>query len=182
MLTAHPRIRRHPSRIARRLLVVPALALAGCGDSRVADRGDSTAQAPAPAPAVGAPGVAADSAACPLTGAWRPCSVKDRLEKAGLAPRLEQEGIRRPGFAVPGSRYAIGDASLEVFLYASPADRLRDVAALDSATASPRGTRTDWPKPPTLMGSGNLAAVLHGARERQVERVALALTAGLPEH
>ena len=181
MATAHPRFRRH-ARPGVHLVLAAAIAISGCGGAKNADDADSAgARAPGAPGTTASPAATADPSACPLTGAWRTCSVQDRLEKAGLAPQLQPEPVRRPGFGVPGARFAIGKASLEVFLYPSADARLRDVAALDSATASPRGAATDWPDPPTLMGSGNMAAVLYGARERQVERVALALTAGLPQ-
>ena len=170
-------------RLAGRIALAGLLAAAGCGgrdgasdEGRAATAATATSGSDTTRAGVGTPG----KDECPLTGAWRRCSVEDRLERAGLAPQLQPEPVRRAGFAVAGTRYQVGRGTLEVFLFESAAARDRAVAALDSTSASPRGTRGDWPATPTLMGSGNLAAVVYGVRDREVERVALALSAGLP--
>ena len=173
----------HPVRAPRGrgvtvVALAATLALAACGGGA----GEDTASVAAtPRPAASASARAPGDSSCPLTGAWRECSILDRLEKAGMAPARIGGTVERDGFTTPGIRYALGKATLEVFLYASEAERVRVVGALDSATASPPGRPTDWPKPPVLMASGNMAAVFHGGRAREAERVALALTAGLPE-
>lgn len=171
----------------RRALATGALVAAvACGGDREGARDTAIATAGTPPATAGAPAPAAGGGTgCDMFGAWRPCSVRRRLEEAGLAPQETGDTIRAPGFAVPGARWTIGEATLVVFLYPSPSARERDTRALDTLTAAPRGaTSSPWPKlhPPTLMASGNLAAVLHGPRvsQRQRERVVLALTAGLP--
>ena len=155
------------------LTLAGLLLLAGCGGGeRSAARPDTIVAGPAGATA---------RSDCPLTGAWRPCSVQDRLERAGLAPKLENDTTHRAGFSVPGTRVTLGRATLELFLYPSEAARARDTGALDSARAAPRDRAGNWPALPTLITSGNLAAVLYDAKEAQAERVALALGAGLPQ-
>jgi len=54
------------------------------------------------------------------------------------------------------------------------------VAAIDTVTVAPRGGVVNWPMPPTLITSNNLAAVLISDNGRLVERVQNAITAGLP--
>jgi hypothetical protein len=153
-----------------------ALALAACGtrDDPVARAADTTSPeghfvAPALQPG-GAP-------PCALGALWAQCSVRERLERAGLAPQ-PVDTVRHAFLHVPGQRYKVGDAELQAFVYETTDMRQRDTAPLDSVRAAPPGVETSWERPPTLITSGNLAAILIGGNERQVERVTLALTAG----
>lgn len=114
---------------------------------------------------------------CPAGALWAQCSVRERLERSGLAPQAV-DTVRHAFLHVPGQRYRLGDAELQAFVYESAAMRERDTAPLDSIRAAPPGTETTWERPPTLITSGNLAAILLGGNARQVERVTLALTAG----
>ena len=114
---------------------------------------------------------------CPAGALWAQCSVRERLERSGLAPQ-PVDTVRHAFLHVPGQRYRLGDAELQAFVYESAAMRERDTAPLDSIRAAPPGTETTWERPPTLITSGNLAAILLGGNARQVERVTLALTAG----
>lgn len=82
---------------------------------------------------------------------------------------------------VPAAVYGVGRGELQVYVYPSVAARERAISALDTTRVAPRATPFAWPKPPTLIVSNNLAAVLLTDDERLVERVQLALTAGLPE-
>lgn len=119
---------------------------------------------------------------CPATGAWALCSVEKRLEQAGFVPRkLEQVGQKRAGFSVAPTTYALGRATLEVFLYPDAASLARDWSKLDTVSGSPRGTTTAWPVPPTVLRSVNLAAVYLTESPTQAERLTLALTAGAPQ-
>ncbi len=162
-----------------------ACLVAGCGgggDGGAGGAGDSGAAAAA----AGTSTPVADSAgvpACRLEGDWTPCAVEDRLLHAGVVLDRQPDLVRHDFLRVPGTRYHVGSADheLQVFLYASEADRRRDTDALDSATASPRGTRVTWPAPPTLVLSQNLAAIILSLNDRTVERLALALGAGLPQ-
>jgi len=146
---------------------VPLSAIAGCdrGAERKMDTDSGAVAPPVPAAAAGE---------CPLTGKWELCSVRDRLEHAGLVPQ-PRDSVR-PAFAsVPGVVYGIGRGELQIFLYPDSAARARDFARFDAAQVqSPAGT-------PTLITSNNLAAILLSDNATQVERVRLALTAGLPE-
>jgi hypothetical protein len=68
-----------------------------------------------------------------------------------------------------------------VFVYPSEAALAKDVASLDTLTASPRGRPTSWETPPTFVRSANLAAVLLTDSPVQAERLTLAITAGAPQ-
>lgn len=118
-----------------------------------------------------------------MEGDWTPCAVEDRLVHAGVVIEKQPEPATYAFFSVPGVRYHVGSAEhqLLVFLYPSAQAREKDTALLDSATVSPKGTRVTWPEPPTLVVSNNLAAVILSLNDRTVERLALALSAGLPQ-
>ena len=119
-------------------------------------------------------------ATCPAYGLWRACSVEDRIARAGLAVKRRDEGVRHDFMHVEGLVWETSRAEVQVFLYASEADRKRDTDQLDTVTVAPRGRRIIWGRPATLVTSGNLAAVILSLNERQAERIALALGAGLP--
>lgn len=144
--------------------------------ARVADATTPEGQFATPAaPASGPAGTA--GAPCPAGPVWAQCSVRERLDRAGLAP-VAGDTVRHTFLHVPGQRYRVGDAELQAFVYATAEMRRRDTAPLDSVRAAPPGAETAWERPPTLITSGNLAAILIGGNARQVERVTLALTAG----
>lgn len=117
---------------------------------------------------------------CPQAGAWLPCNVLDRLERAGLVVQKQSEPARVPMFSVEGSTYTTSVSTIYVFLYPDEAARRRDTDRLDSATVAPRGATYTWSDPAVLVTSNNLAAVVVSPNERQSERIVLALGAGLP--
>jgi hypothetical protein len=117
---------------------------------------------------------------CPGTGHWEPCTIFDRLERAGLAPQ-RGDTITKPFLRVAGVTWRIGAASIHIFRYRDSVARHTDSAALDSLHARPRGdTVTMWAGTPTLLVNDNILAVLLSDNAEQVERVSLALTAGPP--
>ncbi|HEX7121455.1 MAG TPA: hypothetical protein VF178_03720 [Gemmatimonadaceae bacterium] len=124
--------------------------------------------------------VAADTTKCPMWGRWRECSVAERLERAGLVATKRDEAERHDFMSVPGTVFETQRTEIQVFLYESEEARARDTDALDSTTVSPRGRQIIWRAPAVLVTSGNLAAIILGLNEREVERAALALGAGLP--
>jgi hypothetical protein len=132
-----------------------------------------------PSPAAGA----ASATGCRMEGEWTPCAIEERLVRAGVVIEKQPATASYPFFSVPGVSYNVGSAEhqLLVFVYPSASARAHDTALLDSATVSPRGTRVTWPAPPTLVVSNNLAAVIVSLNDRTVERLALALSAGLPK-
>ena len=150
------------------------LLLAACSSSE--DARDTSLEGASPPPALRSTG----DTGCVLTGAWRLCSVEDRLERAGLAPRLRADTIRHAFMNVPGQLLLLGDSELQIFLYADSGAMRRDVMRLDTIRVGPPDMMVTWIASPTLITSNNLAAILLGGSERQVERVRNALTAGLP--
>ena len=110
---------------------------------------------------------------CPATGRWELCSLEKRLKRSGfVAERIEGDSSRRPGFEIAPAVYKLGRGRLEVFLYESEQALAKDIA--------PPGATGVWPSSPTLIRSGNLAAVFMDQTPRQAERLVLAITAGAP--
>jgi hypothetical protein len=104
----------------------------------------------------------------------------ERLEDAGLVVTQQAEPVRFPFFSVAGTTYSTTRSTIHVFLYPDRAARARDTDQLDSASVAPRNGTYAWPDPATLVTSNNLAAVVVSPNERQMERIVLALSAGLP--
>jgi len=118
--------------------------------------------------------------ACVGTGHWEPCTIFDRLERAGLAPQ-RGDTVSMAFLSVTGQTWRLGRATLHVFRYRDSVARHRDWVTLDSATARPlTDTITKWPGTPTLLVNDNLLAILLSDNGEQVDRVSLALTAGPP--
>ena len=141
----------------------------------VSPRADSAAAPPATAPASGA----ATTPGCVSVGEWQSCSIEKRLTDAGFVPIHKGPA---PGgvFPVGGTSYALGAAQLHVYIFKSAKEREQAVAGIDTTTVSRRGSPASWPMPPTFITSNNLVAVLVSDNARQIERVQLAITAGLP--
>lgn len=120
-------------------------------------------------------------AACPATGNWAECSVFERLDRAGLAPRRDSAGATEPPLSLKGFLIRIGNSELELYVYSDAGAREREEAKLD------RTKYLEYPAPltmrtqPTLIRSANLIAVLHSRNEHQRERVTDAITAGPPQ-
>lgn len=121
---------------------------------------------------------AADSA-CPMSGLWRRCSVRERLERSGFVVIPASDSVGQPGLGIPGTAYRLGSAELQLFLYADSADARRQESALDAAGARPVDV-SGVLRAPAVIRSNNLLALLFNNNDRQLERVQLALTAGLP--
>jgi hypothetical protein len=119
---------------------------------------------------------------CPHNGLWAVCSVERRLKQSGFVAKKLDETPKRAGFSVKPRVYSLGRSRLEIFIYKDASDLTRDMAALDTVLVVPRGATTSpWESTPTLIRSGNLAAVLLTSSPLQAERVSLALTAGAPQ-
>jgi hypothetical protein len=119
--------------------------------------------------------------ACPATGAWQLCSVVERLDRAGLAPRQEPGNVLEAPLTAPGVAILLGRSELRVFLYADRAARERDQAKLDPAKYAPASEAISMQAEPTLIASENLLAILRSRSDHQRERVSDALTAGPPQ-
>lgn len=117
--------------------------------------------------------------ACVSEGAWQTCSVEKRLIDAGFVP-MKQAAPAAKLFAVEGEEYALGPARLHVYLFPSAKERAAAIAGIDTVAITRPGTPPPWSGPAWLITSNNLVAVLVSDNGRLVERVQLALTAGLP--
>jgi hypothetical protein len=139
---------------------------------------DSTSRTVAPV----ATATARDVSDCPHTGRWAVCSVERRLRQSGFVAKKLDEVPTRAGFSVKPIVYSLGRSRVEIFIYENASDLSRDMAALDTILVAPRGAVTSpWESTPTLIRSGNLAAVLFTSSPLQAERLSLALTAGAPQ-
>lgn len=182
-----PKISRRSVHFMRRFCaagIVVSILCSGCGRGRDAATVASsrTGQAINGAQSQRTAPSAISKADCPRTGRWALCSVEKRLEQSGfVVSRVETGAHYRVGFSVVPVTYTLGRAHLEVFLYPDAAAAAREVAGLDTATAGPRGSRSQWPTPPTFVRSVNLIAVLLTNSPVQAERMSLALTAGPPQ-
>jgi hypothetical protein len=117
---------------------------------------------------------------CPAFGLWQACSVEDRISRAGLAVNRRDEGVHHDWMSVDGLVWETSRSEIQVFLYASEADRKKDTDKLDTVFVSPPDKRIMWRWPAQLVTSNNMAAIILSLNGRQAERIALALGAGLP--
>jgi hypothetical protein len=165
------------------LFLCAGVGACGHGSSRSADSGsvrDLPAQSTAASSAVRASQT--NSSPCPRTGRWALCSLEKRLQQAGfVVRRVTGEAPRRPGFSVAPAVYTLGHSRLEVFVYPDEAALTKDIARIDTLTASPRGRPSTWEMTPTFVRSANLAAVFLSDSPVQAERLTLAITAGAPQ-
>lgn len=121
--------------------------------------------------------------ACPSDGRWNPCVLVDRLVHAGAgAKEVETDTTRVPFLAPPGIHYRIGKNGLLIaFYFADSVAAKKSWRDLDTLRLMPKGdTTTVWPSLVSPIRSGNLVAAFMGTSNAQVERVSLALRAGLP--
>lgn len=162
-------------RIMLLLLGGLVLALAGCRDREAppSERARPAAQVNAVPAAVNGP--------CPADGRWAVCSVMQRLDRAGLAPRRDSGTLVVDPLTQPAIRVHIGRSEMEIVLYPDSAAQARDAARLDASryvsAAAPPTLRGEA----TLIRSANLLAILHSRDDHQRERVSDALTAGPPQ-
>lgn len=155
-------------------LVAALVVAVACGKSDA-----PPARAPAPPP----PAVAQENGACPANGTWAECSVIYRLERAGLAPKVDSSAKpAEPGLGGLAILFKIGlSAQLEIHLYADSAARVAATSALDRSQFV-NGTQPQTIKRErTLIESSNLVGVLTSINGHQRERVSDALTAGPPQ-
>ena len=110
--TARPHLSRFLStRRCSHVVLWMVVAMAACGRTekhqpppRVAADARAAYVGPAPLPT------------CPGTGHWEACTVFDRLERAGLAPR-RGDTIRFSFLKIGGQTWRLGTATLHVFRY-----------------------------------------------------------------
>ena len=150
----------------------------GCG--RAEPAADTTASSPTPV-ATATTAAAPAGERCPATGLWSQCAIVERLERSGLAPRVDSTATpTEPPLTAKGFLVRVGRADLEVYLYPDAASRERDQARLDRAKYVEYAAPVAMENQATLIASGNALAVLHSRNDHQRERVGDAITAGAP--
>ena len=132
------------------------------------------------APALAAP--VADNK-CPPDGRWAECSVIYRLERAGVAPKIDS--TTKPNEKTLGGTplmLKIGlSAQLEVHIYPDSNARIADAAKLDRAEFVVGTAPQTIKRERTLIESANLIGLLTSLNAHQRERVSDALSAGPPQ-
>ncbi|MHB1298016.1 MAG: hypothetical protein ACYC0B_05740 [Gemmatimonadaceae bacterium] len=121
------------------------------------------------------------AAATPATGLWTEEQLLDRLVRAGVAPRRAENPRRLAAWMNRDPVVLLaGGGEVHAWIYPDSVARLAVTAKLDSESATPRGETIPFTPPMRFVVQSNLAAVVSGGSERNLERVALALQAGLP--
>ncbi len=150
--------------------------LAGCG-------GDSAEEQQAAERTAIAAGqaTAAQAAALPATGLWSEAHLMDRLSRAGVLPRA-REGTppAAPWMSRPPIALTAGGGEVYVWIYADSVARRAVTDQLDPETGVPLGTTSPFAPPMMFVTNNNLAAIITGGTEQNIERIMLALQAGLP--
>jgi len=148
-------------------------------------KGDAEPVKVAP-PAVAAdprPDVLAPGDACPEDGRWKPCTMLDRMERAGLVLKaVETDTIRLPYLTPAGLHYKVGKTGLLIaFYYQDSLQAKAEWAKLDTVALVPPGdTVTRWPAKPSSIRAANVIAAYFFANATQIERVRLLFEGGLP--
>jgi hypothetical protein len=176
MMCPHHLPMREPERATRLLLFL--VLIASCSKA-----GD----APPPRDTTTAPRVEAGAAPgdpkCPATGMWADCSLLYRLERAGLAPKVDS--TTKPEEKLLTGRamvIKIGTlARLEAFLYSDSVARVADGKKLDRSTLVGGTSPQSMKRERTLIENANLIGLLTSINDRQRERVSDALLAGPPQ-
>jgi hypothetical protein len=181
-----PRARRGTDTGALARALVLSLAAIACGKSGPAT--DSARSAGGTAGASGSAPAAASSAAlneprkaaCPKTGHWIDCQVRERLIRSGLAPRdTSRDALPRLGPAP--LVYRLGKGGLAVYLFADSAERARARTGLDTVKFVRAERGPTVLSQATVIENDNLLGLLFSKNEQQIERVSDALTAGPPQ-
>jgi hypothetical protein len=118
---------------------------------------------------------------CPANGLWSSCAVVERLDRAGLAPRVDSASTTEPPLASRGTLVHIGRSELELYLYPDASSREREQAKLDRKKYLAADAPIGMESRPTLIESVNLIAILHSRNDHQRERVSDAIGAGPPQ-
>lgn len=150
--------------------------LAGCGGESTEERQGAERTAIAAGQAT-----AAQAAALPATGLWSEAHLMDRLSRAGVLPRA-REGAppEAPWMNRAPIALTAGGGEVYVWIYADSTARRAATDAVDPETGAPRGTTSPFAPPMMFVINNNLAAVISGGTEQNIERIMLALQAGLP--
>lgn len=156
---------------------VSAVLVGACGS---AERKESARTAERSAIAAGQ-ATAAQAGALPATGLWTEAHLMDRLGRAGVLPRV-REGTppAAPWMARAPIALSAGGGEVYVWIYADSTARRAVTDALDPESGAPPGTVTPFAPPMVFVTNNNLAAIITGGTEQNIERIMLSLQAGLP--
>ena len=160
-----------------------ALCAMACSKSAPPPRSTNGGPASSTAPASTASVGTAPGATCPANGLWARCSVLYRLDRAGVAPRVDstakpsERALRAEGFVVKIGMIA----ALDVYLFRDSAARIAAESTLDKTEFVGPGAPQTIRRERTLIENANLLALLTSINDHQRERVADALTAGPPQ-
>jgi hypothetical protein len=162
------------------VLVLAACSKSANGKSDAASSG-AGADSTAPASMVGA----APGASCPADGLWAQCSILYRLDRAGLAPRLDPtEKVEEQSIGAGAMTFVVKIgrlARLEVFLYPDSVARSAAEKKLDRTQFVGPTDQQTIKRERTLMENANFIGLLTSINSHQRERVSDALMAGPPQ-
>ncbi len=123
----------------------------------------------------------ARAAALPNTGLWTRDHLMDRLVRTGVLPRPREGAVpATPWMNAEPIALNAGGGEVFVWIYADSVARHAATDLLDPETGAPRGKVTPFAPPMVFVTNNNLAAVISGGTEQNIERIMLALQAGLP--
>lgn len=112
-------------------------------------------------------------------GVWTDALLVKRLVDAGLAPQRRDSVRAQPWMGVPVHPYRLGASSIDAYIFADSTARLARLALLDRVTLAPAGQASPWGASHDLIENGNLLAIVVGGTDRQRDRIATALAAGV---
>lgn len=168
--------------------LLAALGACGGGESRAGDAGGARGGPPENHATAAAAGIRDPSAAtdivappCPATGLWSECTLVERLEQAGLVLTPDQKPATEEPLQRQGLGFAARNATMEAYFYPSQTDRERDQRRLSPGDYLREDQAPGPVHKPTIVVSNNLLVILDTQRERQRERITLAITAGPPQ-
>ncbi len=118
-------------------------------------------------------------AAVPSSGVWTDAQLVKRLVDAGLAPQRRDSVRGEQWMGVPVHAFQLGVARLDAYVYHDSTARLAIANRLDPVTLAPPGRESPWGVPRLMVQNGNLLAIVVGGTDRQRDRIALALAAGV---
>jgi len=107
--------------------------------------------------------------------------VVDRLDRSGLAPRVDSSAVDEPPLTPKGTLVHLGPSDVELYFYPNVAAREREQAKLDKTKYIDYSAPVTLKGETTLITSANLIAILHSRNDHQRERVSDAITAGPPQ-
>ena len=118
--------------------------------------------------------------ACPRTGHWIDCQVRERLIRSGFAPH-DTSRDALPTLGPTPLVYRLGRAGLAVYLFADSAARARAASSLDTVKYVRAPGEPTMYSQATVIENDNLLGLLFTKNGQQIERVSDAFTAGAPQ-